>query len=156
MPNATSQLVGDVAKTAIDALAIIPPGGTVPIPSVKRKTPSIPEGASQSPQLPQIVISVGEEGMSEYLTATTKLKTYPVAVTIVTNTGQQLADDATVRQWRQQIELVLEATATWASVKGWNFTRLTNKAPFDVLALSKDYNYSLLLAEVEVIEARSV
>lgn len=154
MANSTSEAVGDVAKAGLDALAITKPGvtPTAAVPSVKRKTPSVPEGDSLG--LPQFVVSVGEEGKTEYLTATQKLKTYPVAVTIVTATGQQLADDATIRQWRQQIELVLELRNTWVGLAGWNQVEITNKAPFDTTALSKDYDYATVVAEVQVVETR--
>jgi hypothetical protein len=146
-----SEEVGDVAKAAVDALAIAKPSpGTGTVPSVKRKTPSVPEGATNG--LPEFVISVGEEGKVERLTAVSKLKTYPVAVTIVTNTGAKAADDATVRKWRQQIEQKLEAQATWIGVTGFNRVNITNKPPFDVSALAKDFNYSTVVAEVEVVE----
>lgn len=146
MAASTSERVGDIAKSAVQALALS--GVTV----VKRKTPSLPEGTSAG--LPQVVISVGEEGRTEYLSATKKLKTYPVAATIVTAGGQQAADDATVRDWRQRIELKLEARATWTGLAGWNRVVITNKAPFDQATLSKDYNYATVVAEIEVVETR--
>jgi hypothetical protein len=150
MANSTSQLVGDTAKAIVDGLQL------VSTPSVKRKTPSFPEGSV--PPLPQLVISVSEEGKTEYLTATQKLKRYPVAVTIVTSTGHQLADDNTVRQWRQQIEMALEKIANWAALNTTNSTfneaNLTNKPPFDVSALSKDFNYAVVVVEVFLIEPR--
>ena len=154
MPSATSQLVGDTAKAAVDAIGITVPGSSPPgsVPSVKRKTPSVPEGESNG--LPQFVISVGAEERSEYLTATLKVKTYPVAVTIVTSTGRQLADDNTVRLWRQQIELALEARSSWANLVGFNDAEITNKAPFDTGALSQDFNYSTVVARVSVVETR--
>jgi hypothetical protein len=144
--------VGDVAKAAVDAIGILKPS-VVPdtaVPSVKRKTPSVPEGDSLG--LPQLVISVGEEGAVEYLTATTKLKKYPVAVTIVTAAGAKSADDATVRKWREQIEQKLEVFASWASLVGFNEVNIINRAPFDVSALSKDFNYSTVVAEAQVVE----
>ncbi len=154
MANSTSAAVVEAAVTAVTALGIT--HNAVPLPVVARKTPSVPEGSAAA--LPQIVISCGEEGRSEYLTATLKSKTYPVAVTIVAGTGQQLADDATVRQWRQQIELALEARTSWqtgsAAVSGWNRSTVTNKAPFDAGALRTDFNYSVVMCDVEVIEAR--
>jgi hypothetical protein len=139
----------------VTAIGIVLPGTSNPIPVVRRKTPSVPEGTSQNPPLPQLIVSCGEEGRSEYLTATQKLKTYPVAVTIVTNTGQQQADDNTVRKWRQQIELALESWTNWqAQVSGFNDSVLTNKAPFDTAALAKDYSYSVIICEVSVVEVR--
>jgi hypothetical protein len=154
MPAATSQLVGDAARAAVDALNILIPGTPNRVPSVKRKTPSLPEGTSANPPLPQFVISVGAEARSEYVTATQKLKTYPVAVTIVSNTGQQQADDNTVRLWRQQIELALENWASWSNLPGFNDAVLANKAPFDTGALSKDYSYATVVAEVQILEVR--
>lgn len=142
-----SEAVGDVGKSAVEALALS--GVTV----VKRKTPSVPEGTTAP--LPQVVITVGEEGPTEYLTATTKLKTYPLAATIVTAGGVPLADDPTVRAWRQQIEEKLDARATWAGLAGFNEVNITNKLPFDASALAKDFNYSPVVAEVEVLEART-
>jgi hypothetical protein len=147
-----SEEVGDMAKAAVDAIGILKPG-VVPdaaVPSVKRKTPSVPEGDTLG--LPQFVISVGEEGKVERLDAVTKIKAYPVAATIVTGTGAKAADDATVRKWRQQFEEKLEAAATWAGLAGFNRVNITNKAPFDVNALSKDFNYATVVAEVEVVE----
>lgn len=140
----TSEAVGDAAKAAVDLLAL--PSVTC----VKRKTPSRPEGATAP--LPEVVVSVGEEGKAERLTAQTKLKTYPVAVTIVTAGGQKAADDPTVRDWRQQIEQALFARATWSGIDGWSVVNITDKAPFDTAALSKDFNYSTIVAEVEVVE----
>jgi hypothetical protein len=148
--NSTSEAVGTAAKAIVDAIGITAGGGAVP--SVMRKTPSVPEGAAVA--LPQFVVSVGAEGCTEYLTATQKVKTYPVAVTVVTDTGLQSADDPTVRQWRQQIELALEAAGNWSGLSGFNDAALTNRAPFDVAALGKDFNYSTVVAEVSVIETR--
>jgi hypothetical protein len=150
-----SEEVGDVAKAAVDAIGILKPGAVpdTAVPSVKRKSPSTPEGDTLG--LPQLVISVGEEGAVEYLDAQTKLKQYPVAVTIVTASGARAADDVTVRKWREQIEQKLESRAAWATLTGFNDVNITNKAPFDISALSKDYNYAAVLAVVEVVEERS-
>lgn len=153
--QSVSEEVGDTAKTAVDALAILKPGITpdAAVPSVKRKLPSVPEGDTLG--LPQFVISVGEEGKVERLTAVSKLKTYPVAVTIVTNTGAKAADDVTVRKWRQQIEVKLENEMTWMGIAGFNRVNITNKPPFDVSALAKDFNYSTVVAEVEIVEGHA-
>jgi len=147
-----SELVGDVAKAAVDAIGIT--NNAVAVPSVKRKTPSVPEGDTLG--LPQFVISVGEEGKVETLTATEKLKRYPVAVTIVTGGGSKAADDPTLRSWRQQLEQKLDARDTWRTdVAGFNEVNITNKLPFDASALAKDFNYATVVAEVQVIEART-
>jgi hypothetical protein len=154
MPNSTSEAVGTTAKAIVDAIGIT--YNSVAIPSVKRKTPTVPEGTSLA--LPQIVISVGAEGRTEYLTGVQKLKIYPVAATIVSNTGQQAGDDAVIRQWRQQIELALEGRSGWQTganaISGWNRATIVNQAPFDLSTLSKDYNYAVVIVEVEVLETR--
>lgn len=149
MASSTSELIGDVAKAAVEALAL---SGVTAV--VKRKLPGVPEGDDNG--LPQVVISVGEEGKTEYLTATEKLKTYPVTIAIVTAGGSLAGDDPAVREWRQLIEEALDARATWVDdVAGWNRVSLTNRPPFDRASLSKDYNYSLVVAAVEVIEAHA-
>lgn len=147
MADSKSEELGDVAKAAVEALALS--GATV----VKRKTPMRPEGAANA--LPEIVVSVGEEGRVEFLTAAHKRKTYPVAVTIVNRGGTKAGDDPTTRDWREQIEQKLEAKATWAGVTGFILARVTNRAPFDSAALGKDFNYSTVVADVELVEART-
>jgi hypothetical protein len=147
-------LVGDAALAAVSAIGITVPGTSPPVvvPAVKRKTPSVPEGSA--PALPQFVVSVGGEGRTEYIGATQKLKTYPVAVTIVTATGQRMGDDNTVRLWREQIELALEQRGNWTGLAGWNRATIVNNAPFETVALSKDFNYSIVAVEIEMVEAR--
>lgn len=147
MADSKSEAVGDAVKAAVEALGLTGLKGVV-----KRKKPDVPEGDTVG--LPQAVVSVGEEGKTEYLTAVKKLKTYPAAVTIVTGGGMKAADDAQVRQWREQIERKLESYATWSGFAGWNETNITNKAPFDASALSKDFNYSTVVADVQVIETK--
>ncbi len=153
MADSVSEQVGDIALAAVLAIGIVRPADGQPVPGVKRKLPAVPEGDTKG--LPQFVVSVDGEGPTEYLTATQKLKRYPVAVTIVTAGGQQTGDDATVRKWRELIEKKLDARATWAGLTGWNEVNITSKPPFDVAALPKDFNFATVVAEVQVIEART-
>lgn len=153
MADSTSELLGTVARTAVLAVGLTrpaTPGPTEPVPVVVRKLPGVPQGDANG--LPQVAVSVGEEGTTEYLTATEMLKRYPVSVAIVTATGAKAADDATVRQWRELVEAELNKRSTWA-VPGFNRVDLTNRAPFDPAALPKDANYTLATAVVEMIEA---
>jgi hypothetical protein len=151
--DSTSELLGTVAKAAVEAVGLTrpaDPGPTEPVPVVKRKLPGVPQGDTNG--LPQVVVSVGEEGATEYLTGTELLKSYPVTVALVTDTGSKAADDAVVRQWRERIEQELDKRSTWVSVPGWNETSLSNSHPFDRAALPKDANYTLVTAVVQMIE----
>ncbi len=136
--------IADAVVAAVTALAFS--GVTV----AKRKTPSAPEGKALS----LIAVSVGEEGQSERLTYSKVMVTYPAAVTIVTAQGTALADDHTIRTWREAIRKKMEATATWSGVLGFNEVHAGGKEPYDRAALAKDLNYSSLLYRVEVIEDR--
>jgi hypothetical protein len=140
-----SEAVGDAIGAAVAALAL--PGVTV----ARRKLPALPEGAVT----PQVVVSIGAEGPVEPIDATRDLVSYPVAVTIVTATGAQAADDATVRDWRQRIRRKVQDVATWAAVSGWNAVRTEGKEPFDPQALPKDFNFSTQVFTVEVLESRT-
>lgn len=151
MANSTSEAVGDAAKTGVDAIGITSGSPATAVPSVKRKTPQVPEGDTLG--IPQFVISVGEEGEIERITAETFLSKYPVAVTIVTADGMKAADDATVRQWRQQIRQRLLTPSVWSGISGFNGVDLSSKAPFDQSALSKDFNFATIIVTVEVLEA---
>lgn len=157
MPDSTSEAVGDAAKTAIEGIGLTrtPVGGGAPeaIPVVKRKHAGVPKGDVNG--LPQVVVSVGEEGATEYLSATQKLKSYPVNVAIVTPAGNKHGDDATVRKWREDIEEELDKRASWATVSGFNAVDVVNREPFDRTAMAKDQNYSLIVATVSVVEART-
>jgi hypothetical protein len=148
--GSTSEAVGDVAVAAASALGLATGTPPAALPVERRKTPGVPEG--QTPTLPQVVVSVGEEGRVERLSATQKLKTYPAAFTIVTAGGRVAGDNPTVRRWRQAIEAKAEAQATWVGLAGFNRVTITNKPPFDVQALGKDFNYATVVAEVEVVE----
>jgi hypothetical protein len=153
--DSTSELVGDVARAAIEALGLTRPvaggAGTEAVPVVKRKQPGVPDGDRKG--LPQVVVSVGEEGETEYLTATEKLKKYPVVVLIVTNTGALAGDDPAVRWLRSRVERTLDARSTWrGTVPGFNRVTLRHLSPFERAALPKDLNYSAVVAVVEVVE----
>lgn len=117
----------------------------------RRKTPAAPEGAT----LPQAVVSVGEEGEFDYLTARKKLVTYPAAVTLVTAGGRKLEEDETLRGWREQVWAAVEARAAWAGLAGWNETTAGGREPFDRAALPKDLNFSFLVFRVNVLEDRA-
>lgn len=157
MADSTSELIGDTAKAAIEAIGLtrLVNGGpaTEPVPVTKRKQPGVPEGDRKG--LPQIVVSVGDEGETEYLTATRKLKTYPVVVLVVTGTGALAGDDPDVRRMRELVEGELDKRATWTAVSGWNQVTVRNLTPFERSALAKDLNYAAVVAAVEVIEART-
>jgi len=105
--------------------------------------------------VPQFVISVGGEGPTIYLDVEKKIRAYPVAVTIVTATGAKAADDATVRKWRDQIDAALDTRAAFTTLPGFNDVSAVGRAPFDVSALPKDWNYSVQVFTVEVIEPRT-
>lgn len=137
--------VADAVVTAVTALALT--GVTV----ARRKTPSAPADKA----LPLVAVSIAEEGEIEYLTARKVMVTYPVAVTIVTGNATPLADDATIRTWRESIRKKMEATATFAGVAGFNAVSQGGNEPFDRAALAKDLNYSGLTFRVEVIEDRT-
>lgn len=126
----------------IDAL----PGVTV----VERKTPVVAE----SDALPLAVVSVGEEGDVEYLTARKVMVTYPCAVTLVTAQGFALADNPVLRTAREAVRKGVEAAATFAGVAGFNAVNGGGKEPYDRAALAKDLDYSSLVFRVEVIEDR--
>jgi len=117
----------------------------------RRKVPAVPEGAT----LPQAVVSVGEEGDSERLTHNKVMVTYPVVVLLAGAGGRKLDDDATLRDWREQVRKALEATATWSGVAGFNEIHAGGREPFDRPALAKDINASYLQYRVEVIEDRT-
>lgn len=164
MATSTSDAVGAAAEAMVSALNLVPAAQVV-----RRKVPGAPEGTVPKPpegtpagqlRILTISISVGEEGDTEYLTAVLKVKNYPVAVTIVTNTGRDAADDDQIRQWRQQIEVAIESRSSWRAQArvigfGYNLATITNKPPFDPAALSKDFNYSTVVATVSVVEPRA-
>jgi hypothetical protein len=149
---ASPNLIADAVVTAIRGLALVPDASVV-----KRKTPSLPPGADP----PQIVVVVGEagaEGMTEPVWRTAKLNRYPTLVLIVTAAGgKALADDETLREWRDLIEDEIDdkERTTFASVPGFNVVTTTGQAPFDGSVIPKDLNYSAQTFNVEVIEQRA-
>jgi hypothetical protein len=150
--NSTGQAVGDAAKAAVDALALTPAGGAALV-SVKRKTPAAPEGVAGG--LPQLVVSVSDDMPAERLTAAHKSHFVRFAVTIVTGGGRQQADDATVRQWRQQIDQAVydRQLTAFAAVTGFVHLKAFGGRVFDPAALARDYNYSTLKYEAHVVES---
>jgi hypothetical protein len=143
---AVSVLVANAIVTAVQSLGLVPNASVA-----KRKTPSLPNGVDP----PQIVVSVGEEGQVEALTARKNLVRYPVAVTIVTGGGKKLIDDETLRDWRGRIREAVDCEACFAGVDEFNQVDVAGKAPFNASALAKDLNYSVLLFTVQAIEPRS-
>jgi hypothetical protein len=145
-------LIADAVVTAIRGLDLIPDAKVV-----RYKTPSLPPGVDP----PAIVVVVGEagaEGMTEMIDARTKLNRYPTLVVIITAAGGMLlADDATVRTWRDQIEdeIADKERTTFASVTGFNLVNTTGQAPFDGSVLNKDLNYSAHTFNVEVLETKA-
>jgi hypothetical protein len=140
-------VAGAIADAIVAAVTALGLGPTV----VRRKAPSLPQG--QDP--PQIVVSVGEEGDVKPLTAKKDMVRYPVAVTIVTGGGKKLADDETLRLWREQIRTAINQRATFVSVPQFNQVDPSGKPPFNPAAMAKDLNYSMLVFTVSTREARS-
>lgn len=141
--------VATAVETAVQALALAGVGNDQ---VVRRKVPDVPEGA----ELPQVVISVGEEGDVRFVDFEgTVVVRYPVAVTIVTDGGAKLADDATVRTWRESIRKKCGDRATYAGVTGFLEVTASGGPPFDRRALSLDFNYSVYSFDVTVLENRA-
>lgn len=143
-------LIADAAVAAIEALAL-----DDDLTVVKRKTPSLPDG-TEPPCVVVVVGEGGEEGQTEPISATKKVNRYPVTVVIIT-AGGNLADDETIREWRDQIEDALDdrARTTFSTVTGLNVVNTIGKAPFDGALIPRDLNYSAQTFNVEVIESRS-
>lgn len=152
-----SEAVGDAAKAAVDALALTRPAAGAPpstvVPVVKRKVPGVPQGDKGG--LPQISVSVGEFGQVEKIDALTDLVKYPVAVTIVSGSGDAANDDPEPRDWLDRIRKKLQAGASWSTVSRFNRVSTTGKPPFDPAALAKGFNYSTQVFTVEVLESRT-
>jgi hypothetical protein len=149
---ASPNLIADAVVTAIRGLGLIDAESVV-----KRKTPSLPPGKDP----PCIVVVVGEagaEGQTEPLTWNQKVNRYPTLVVIITAAGgKALADDETLRNWRDLIEDEIDdkERTTFASVPGFNVVTTTGQAPFDGSVIPKDLNYSAQTFNVEVIEQRA-
>jgi hypothetical protein len=141
-------VAGDIADAAVDAIdSLALTGVTV----AKRKTPSVPEGMA----LPLVVVSVAEEGDSEYVFAGKVVVTYPEAVTIVTANASPLQENGTIRTWREAIRKKLEDRTSWSAVAEFNDLHSGGKEPYDRAALAKDLNYSSLIFRVEALEDRT-
>ena len=80
---------------------------------------------------------------------------YQVAVVVVTAGGSKLADDETVRTWRQQIRRAAEAESNWTSLTGFDHIEAGGSLPYDVQALSRDLNFSPVPFRVFVNESRA-
>lgn len=145
-----SEDVGDKVVAALTALAITTGAPAVLVPISRRKLPNLPEGKPP----PEIVVSVGAYGRVEPIDATRDMVSYPMAVTIVTG-GGKAGYDATIDQWRQQIRRALQTRANYAALAGWNAVTTEGKEPFDPAALAKDFNYSVQVFTVEVLESRT-
>lgn len=143
--------VAGAIKAAVEGLGWTAGDPPAAVPVVCRKTPSLPPGKEP----PQVVIVIGEEGDSEYLSAARDLITYPAAVVYFSAGGKKLADDTEVRDRREAVRKKMEAAATFAGVAGFNRVLAGGKAPFDPGALAKDLNASYQVFRVEVIEART-
>lgn len=144
-------LIADAVVTAIRGLGLVDSDKVQ-----KLKTPSLPSGVSP----PFIAVCVGEmgaEGQTEALAWNKKLNSYPTVVAIITANGRSLADDETVREWRDAIEDAIDdrARTTFASVAGFNKVDTTGQAPFDGSLISRDLNFSSQTFRVEVIETRA-
>lgn len=153
MADSVSEAVGDAIEAALTALAILKPGVApdTPVPISRRKTPSLPEGKSP----PELVVSVGAFGRVEPIDARRDMVGYPLAVTIVTAGGTAAAYEPLIDNWRQRVRRAVQARATWAAVGGWNSVETEGKEPFDSAALPKDFNFSVQVFTVFVLEPRS-
>jgi hypothetical protein len=152
--DSVSEDLGDKAKAAVEALAL---AGT---PTVeKRKQPGVPEGVPLGTG-GQISVTVLED-RGQPLDALRRLETYKLVIVIVRGGGSKAADDPTVRKWRKLIEEAVDDKdlTTFAGLgNGAEINRASyvgGALPFDAAAALKDYVYSALNFEVEVIETRA-
>jgi hypothetical protein len=117
---------------------------------IVRKKPEL----APKEQPPLVLVVVGEEGETERLTATKKLKRWTVAVVIATAGGAKLEEDTRLRTWREQIDAKIydQQLTTFATLTGFNECNATGRSPFDPQALSKDLVWSVQNYEIQVIE----
>lgn len=153
MADSKSEAVGDAVQAAVEDLGLTRPGSGEAVPVARRKRPDVPEGDTLG--LAQVVVSVGDPGPTEHLTSREKMRTYPVAVTIVTAGGRVAGDDMAVRAWRDRIDAAVDTRAAFAGLAGFCGVTAGGGAPFDQTALSKDFNYSIQTFRVSVSEART-
>lgn len=143
-------VAGSIADTIVTAIQGLNLTGVASGSVVRRKTPSLPAGKDPI----QIVVTVGEETV-EPLTARKDLVKYPCAVTIITSGGHKLADDDTLRTWREQIRVAVNKPACFAAVAEFNQVDPVGKAPFNAAGLAKDLNVSQLIFTVQTLETRA-
>jgi hypothetical protein len=138
--------IADLVKTGITALAL----SSVTVK--RRKTLSLPQGEDP----PQVVVAVGDEPDTEYLTADENLNRYAVGVAILTAGGKKTGDDDTIRDWRQSIRRKIDdlERTTFATLTGFNRVTTGGRNPFNTAGLPKDLNVSIQVFTVEVLEAR--
>ncbi len=120
----------------------------------KRKKPSLPPGKELTTGQKAVVVSVGEEGAIERITATKVLVKYPAAVTLITGGGFNAGDDETVHDLREDIRKALFDYGNYATVVGFNDVSIFSGTPFDTRALDAALNYAIQTATVEVLESR--
>lgn len=142
--SAVAELIGSALASAVTGLGLT--GLTVK----RRKRPTLPAGTSP----PVAVVTVGEEAEVEHLWAGVDAWRYTVAVTLITAGGSDLADDATLRDWREQVRGVLNAASTYSGVNA-NEVWPGGRPPFPRPGLDSLVNYSVLVARVEVLETRT-
>ena len=140
-----------VAGAIADAVAAAVTALNWGAPVTRRKTPSVPAGTT----LPQVVVTVGEEGPVEPLTARSQLVRYPVSVVYATTGGRALADDAQLRDRREALRNLLFTASTYAAVTQFNSAEPVGKTPFDPSALALGVVYTEVVVTVETIEART-
>lgn len=136
----------ETAVTAISALTLA--GFAVK----RRKLPMLPDGENP----PQVVVSVAEEGDAVPFEFENRVfVSYPVAVTLVTVGGKAMADDDTMRGYRESIRLAIDKPSIFAAVTGFHSVRSSGLVPFDAAALKQDYNFSVQVFTVGCIESRN-
>lgn len=142
----------DVAEAIETAVIAIPSLITAGFVVKRRKLPTLPDG--QDP--PQAVVSVAEEGDTEYLAFGGKvLIHYPAVVLLVTAGGKKLGDDDTLRGYRESVRKKVDDPTVFASVSQFHKVRSGGSSPFSPPALKQDYNYSLQTFTVTVVESRN-
>jgi hypothetical protein len=130
-----------------------------------RKTPAVPQEpkplSPTSLNLPEFVISVGEQGLWKDITGGNpaspglRLIDYPCAVTIATPTGNLLAFDNALEDIVQQVRFTMTAQATWVpALAEFNEVNGYGRVPFDRRALSATVNYKIITFTVQTLEPR--
>ena len=137
--------------------------GTTSTPFVieRRKTPAIPQNPnpleSNSLNLPQLVVSVGTEDKYQDITASTRLCSYPCAVTIVTTQGNQLAFDDQLASLVDTLKYQLTLHSNWYGIPNLPFNQIDayGRTPFDIAALKANLDYRILTFTVQTLEPRN-